>query len=226
MTVSTGQKRPGSPGLVPLRDPACLDPRARSSRHRFRGPVMDREHHLQSACAPEPPYLKRANSGRLASHLRRAEQVVLSVRCGCRPAGPSARCGNPGQRPGLGPAGQRLVRAAAGPDPDRGIRPGTGGWFPGQKRAGVLRKLVSRVWASLHSATRAATRRPMRASGPPHVGVHCSSSFSGQLFAGHSLSLAVRLPLGHRRKALFCLLRYVLAGPETGLPGLSAPEPA
>ena len=35
----TGQKGPGSPGLVPLRDPACPDPRAQSSRHQFRGPL-------------------------------------------------------------------------------------------------------------------------------------------------------------------------------------------
>ena len=31
--VVTGQNRPGSPGLVPLRDPACPDPGPRSSRH-------------------------------------------------------------------------------------------------------------------------------------------------------------------------------------------------
>jgi len=59
----------------------------------------------------------------------------------------------------------------------------------------------------------------------PHVVVHRSSSFSGQLFAGHYLSFAVRPSWGHRRKSLFCLLRYVLAGPEAGLPGLSAPRP-
>jgi hypothetical protein len=55
--------------------------------------------------------------------------------------------------------------------------------------------------------------------GLPHVVVHRSSSFSGRLFAGHYLSVAVRPSLGHRRKSLFCLLRYVLAGTETGLPG-------
>jgi hypothetical protein len=62
--------------------------------------------------------------------------------------------------------------------------------------------------------------------GLPHVVVHRSSSFSGRLFAGHYLSVAVRPSLGHRRKSLFCLLRYVLAGTETGLPGLSSPQPA
>ena len=36
----------------------------------------------------------------------------------------------------------------------------------GQKRAGVFRALASRVWASLHSATIAARRWPIRASGP------------------------------------------------------------
>jgi hypothetical protein len=39
--------------------------------------------------------------------------------------------------------------------------PGAG---PGQKSDGVFRKMVTRVAAWLHSATIAATRRPMRAS--------------------------------------------------------------
>jgi hypothetical protein len=42
-------------------------------------------------------------------------------------------------------AGWRLVRA--GPRAGSGIRPALGGKSPGQKRAGVFRKLVTRVWA-------------------------------------------------------------------------------
>jgi hypothetical protein len=57
------------------------------------------------------------------------------------------RCRNHAGRPGVGPAGQRLVRAAAGP----GIRSRTPArrraLVPGQKSAGVFRKLVTRVAA-------------------------------------------------------------------------------
>jgi hypothetical protein len=51
-------------------------------------------------------------------------------------------------RQGVGPVGQRLVRAGAGPRSGSEIRPGAGRSFrQGQKRSGVFRKLVTRVWA-------------------------------------------------------------------------------
>jgi hypothetical protein len=61
--------------------------------------------------------------------------------------------------------------------------------------------------------------------------VHPASRWCSLFLLGFRLSprrllssLAVRPASAHWRKALFCLLRQVLAGPETGLPGLSRPQ--
>ena len=136
-----GPERPSSPGLVPLRDPACLDPRARSSRHQFRGPVTDRKRHLQPACAPEPPLSARALFR--AVNQRRQHRSRCSVRLPL--AGTSTAIGSQSR------SGCCLSRASAGQEVLRGTLPPGAADGACRRLCGVpyRRPCGNRDWAGL-----------------------------------------------------------------------------
>jgi hypothetical protein len=144
--------------------------------------------------------------------------------CGFGPLAPGAetRAG----RPGVGPAGCGWIVHDRSRDPDRDFRVGRS--FPAVRHAPGCPASWSAC--SGRSCTRRRSRRYADRCGPVDAGrsgSRCGSWFLLGFWPAlrrSPLSLAVRPSLAYWRKALSCLLRQVLVGPETGLPGLSAPR--
>jgi hypothetical protein len=185
---------------------------------------------LVTASTRDPPmrYAREFWSTSKPSAARRTGCPVRSLRMpappGCRRVGEIQA-----SRPGVGPAGWP-GSCSSGAGSGSGIRPGT------RVAGSQVRNApgCSASW-SAGSGRRCTRRRQRRRAGrcelvdPVRLASRCGSSFLLVFRPALRRSLFEsrrKAYLAHRRKSLFCLLRYVLGGPKTGSPALSAPQPA